>query len=178
MRKPSSRKCPSCRSDFNVSKRKQFHCSEACRFCERVLFADADECWTWQGARHGKGYGHFKMGKLIAKAHRTAYELFWGPIPDGMQVLHTCDNPPCVNPKHLFLGTNNDNLQDRQRKGRQAKGERHGWAILTEKDVIAIRSAKGRSVELAKKYGVAPETIASVRKWRSWKYLASPAPSP
>jgi hypothetical protein len=80
---------------------------------------DADDagCWIWRGAKTDKGYGHFKsMGKTRG-AHRTAYELFVGPIPTGLYVLHRCDVPPCCNPAHLFVGTNRDNVQDAIGKG-------------------------------------------------------------
>jgi len=78
-----------------------------------------DECWLWQGAKVGQGgYGNFGVDKKHHLAHRVSYELANGPIPDGMWVLHRCDNPPCVNPDHLFLGTRSDNMKDAHQKGR------------------------------------------------------------
>lgn len=84
------------------------------RFWEKV--AKGDGCWEWQGARHAKGYGQF-LTDTQSKAHRFSWELHFGPIPDGMQVCHHCDNPPCVRPDHLFLGTNQDNVDDAYAKG-------------------------------------------------------------
>lgn len=88
------------------------------RFWTKVLPVDSG-CWEWQGHRLPKGYGHFRgLTAKNVKAHRFAYELLVGPIPDGLRVLHRCDNPPCVNPVHLFLGTDKDNSDDKIAKGR------------------------------------------------------------
>ncbi len=94
----------------------------------------------WTGGKQVSGYGmayhHDENGKSVYKpAHRASYELTYGPIPDGLDVLHRCDNPPCVNPAHLFLGTHAENMVDRNTKGRQARGERHPHAKLTAEDV-------------------------------------------
>lgn len=84
------------------------------------------ECWPWSGATHNKGYGNIGIDGRTTTTHRLAYTLAVGPIPPGMQVLHRCDNPPCCNPAHLFIGTHLDNMRDKIQKGRQARGERHG----------------------------------------------------
>lgn len=88
------------------------------RFWQRVALTD--ECWPWLGAKNKNGYGTFSPTKELSKtlAHRFAWELYRGPIPEGMLVCHTCDNPECTNPKHLFLGTPQDNMDDKVRKGR------------------------------------------------------------
>lgn len=94
------------------------------RFWEHVDRRGPDECWPWIGAKRFFGYGAFNIGKKKAKgAHRVAWELTNGPIPDGLQALHRCDNPPCVNPAHLFLGTPRDNMRDAQAKGRTMRGD-------------------------------------------------------
>lgn len=85
----------------------------------------SNECWLYIGARHGQGYGLFRDDGKLWRAHRFAYEMWIGPIPNGMQVLHQCDNPPCCNPTHLFLGTNSDNVQDAIEKGRHNGGKTH-----------------------------------------------------
>lgn len=77
-----------------------------------------DSCWLWDGPRFASGYGRASQGSRKRRAHRVAYELYVAPIPEGMHVLHRCDNPPCVNPDHLFLGTHLDNMKDMERKGR------------------------------------------------------------
>jgi hypothetical protein len=92
------------------------------RFWAKIDRRAADECWPWTGARSRQGYGKLRVGTLTPDAHRLSYEFFYGPIPVGLHVLHTCDNPPCVNPAHLWLGTVADNMQDRNKKGR-GRGE-------------------------------------------------------
>jgi hypothetical protein len=91
----------------------------AMRFWPRVAFGDG--CWEWQGSRVSNGYGHIN-GIGNGYAHRAAWELTYGPIPDGLQVLHRCDNPPCVRLDHLFIGTTLDNMRDRDAKGRGRGG--------------------------------------------------------
>ena len=102
------------------------------RFWSKVRITEAADCWLWIAARHIKGYGAVKYNKRMWKAHRVAWELVNGPIPESMLVLHHCDNPPCVNPKHLWLGTQQDNVADRDAKGRQASGDRSGSRLHPE----------------------------------------------
>jgi hypothetical protein len=84
---------------------------------ERLITKTAS-CWIWGGVRGTNGYGTIKKKSKAIRAHRASYELFVGPIPDGMHVLHKCDNPLCVNPEHLFVGTHIDNMRDMEKKGR------------------------------------------------------------
>lgn len=135
------------------------------------------ECWEWQGQRSARGYGRFKhKNKIIFHSHRVSYELHTGPISDGLWVLHKCDNPPCVNPNHLFLGTHQDNMDDMIAKGRKAilQGESHPRAKLTNPDIIEIRSldASGLSYpEIGKRYGVSGHQIGLIVRGLSWSHV-------
>jgi len=132
-------------------------------------------CFLWTGTTTG-GYGRVRRGKRTHYAHRVAYELLVGPIPEGVCVLHRCDTPPCVNPAHLFLGTIADNNQDMVQKGRgiAKSGEQHCRARLTEDDVLAIRAraAAGETQRpLAREYGVDQATISNIVTRKSWKHV-------
>lgn len=138
-----------------------------------------DECWEWQGARLRAGYGNFALRKKWYKAHRVAYELAHGPVPDGMWVLHRCDNPPCCNPAHLRLGTPKDNSADMVEKGRAtthlatlARGTKNFNAKLTPDAVRAIKSCDEPGVVLAERYGVSPSAISAIRVGRTWGHVA------
>jgi hypothetical protein len=143
---------------------------------------DINGCWIWKRSKiKGYGYPGFK-GKSI-RAHRLSYLTFVGEIPNNLHVLHNCDNPPCVNPKHLFLGTHQDNMKDRNNKNRQAKGENQGNSKLLQKEVDEIRilwsaelaeRAKGKGAqltqkELAKRFGVSQMQISDILNNKSWK---------
>jgi len=110
------------------------------RFDEKYSKGPEDECWNWQASTAGKGYGQIKIPGTRRQiyAHRLSYLIHLGEIPDGKEVCHTCDNPLCVNPAHLFLGTRKDNAQDMKQKFRSTFGEKNARAKLTEKDVIKI----------------------------------------
>jgi hypothetical protein len=92
------------------------------RFWMTLDGGSADECWPWAGALAANGYGRVRRGHKSMAAHRVAYELYWEPVPEGLCVCHACDNPPCCNPHHLWVGTIEDNTQDMIRKGRNRNG--------------------------------------------------------
>lgn len=126
------------------------------------------KCWKWRGQTDKDGYAKiFVNGKNIG-AHRFSWELHYGKIPKGLEVCHHCDNPPCTNPKHLFLGTKQDNANDSKQKGRRAFGERSGMAVLTSAQVEQIRkqyqfgSHATGTTGLAKKFGVSQYCIWSI----------------
>lgn len=103
------------------------------RFLGKADIGGADECWEWTKSKFKDGYGQFWLNRTNRLAHRVAYELFVGKIPEGMFVCHSCDCPPCVNPKHLFIGTHQDNTTDSVNKNRRATGHRNGAYTYPEK---------------------------------------------
>lgn len=129
-------------------------------------------CWKWNGRSTIEGYGLLKhLGKAIL-AHRMSYSIHYGSIPDGMCVCHSCDNPSCVNPAHLFVGTIGDNNFDRKVKGRYL-GEWNGRAKLTPEQVIEIRSRpRSESIRsLAKCYGIHEKTLRQILRRETWAHL-------
>ena len=148
------------------------------RFLSRAIPGDLpDDCWDWIGHKNPKGYAQFSLFGTIQITSRVSYLLFRGDLPDGMCVLHTCDNPSCTNPAHLFLGTVAENNADRDNKGRTVPhvGEGHPCSKLTESDVFSIRSrlvsGELRS-GIASEYGVHKTTIALIENRKTWKHLA------
>ena len=129
-------------------------------------------CWLWLGrvnAKWGQALWRKKAGFSIV--YRAAWFAVNGPIPSGMCVCHRCDIPSCVNPAHLFLGTNKDNSADMVRKQRQARGEEVGTAKLTADSVRAIRSAKGRVRDIAPMFGVGKSTVSLIKRGEIWGHL-------
>lgn len=131
------------------------------------------DCWEWTGGVDR--YGRFWTGSHSALAHRVSWELANGPVPDGLCVLHSCDNPVCVNPDHLFVGTNADNTQDALQKGRLIfpRGEHHGNSRLTEADVLAIREAARHAsqAQVAAQFGTHQGTISKIVNGKLWTHL-------
>ncbi len=146
------------------------------RFWEKV--DKSGECWIWTGYTLPTGYGQIterRFGKV--RVHRLSYEIAFGPIAPGLHVCHRCDNPPCVRPDHLFLGTDADNLHDMAAKGRRAEtaGEGNGNARLTAEEVTAIRTAGARGVSsgvLAETYGMSYRAIRDILTRRRWASVA------
>lgn len=143
------------------------------RFWEKV--DKSADCWVWTAATRAFGYGMFvvKKGSSPVSAHRLAYEMEIGPITRDMQVLHRCDNPACVRPAHLFLGTQADNIRDMQAKGRwkyrprNQSGERNPNSVLSDAEVAAMLAdlaRGGRPVSVARKYGIEYRTLWAIRR--------------
>ena len=129
-------------------------------------------CWVWTAGMSPKGYGTFWLG-TPQRAHRVSWSFLHGPIPDGKQVLHHCDNPSCVRPRHLFLGSGTSNMEDRDRKGRQARGERQGIAKLNTSAVRKIRKLRDAfsQSELAELFGVCRDTIYKIQNRTAWGHV-------
>lgn len=194
---------------FHYPSKKRRYCSDDCDIAMRRkraneslperLWSKVDksgDCWIWQGSMRPNGYGIIgAWGKSISP-HRVAYILTYGEIPDGMLVCHTCDNPACCRPDHLFLGTQKENMADMHAKGRaytgtrgaargtrngahtkpdrRPRGTRNGNAKLTEQTVkeIRARAAAGESKKaLAREYGVSDTLIGMVAKRKIWKHV-------
>lgn len=135
------------------------------------------KCWEWTASIRKDGYGQFTLNSKNCLAHRASWIIYNGVIPNKLFVLHKCDNPKCVNPAHLFLGTNQDNVDDRERKGRNnaPRGEKHRDNILTELQVMDIRKKYSEGGityrELAEQYCMAESTIGNIIKYRKWSWL-------
>lgn len=164
-----------CHMSGRVSKNAEARLQEtrediALRFWAKV--EKGDGCWLWVGSKQSGGYGSFTNNQVSQIASRAAYQLIHGDIPSDLQVCHRCDNPPCCNPAHLFLGTNKENAQDAAKKGRM-RGDAHS-TVFTEVGVIAIlqRVYAGESKQsIAIDYGASPKTITSLVRGDRWKHL-------
>ena len=151
------------------------------RFWDKVDRQGGEECWPWKGARLRQGYGHIMLTRSPdrrLRAHRVAWELHYGPIPDGLVVMHTCDNPPCVNPAHLRIGTIGDNNRDRSNKGRGRENRQSGTdnpnAKLQESDVREIIAAlrEGETqMAIASRFGVKQPQVSRIARRVQWAHL-------
>jgi hypothetical protein len=143
-------------------------------FWQNVTRGGEGECWEWRGYIASSGYGQLAFHDVTYQAHRVSYQIHYGSLDAGLHVCHRCDNPPCVNPKHLFAGTPSANSADMVSKRRHAHGERNGQAKLTEKQVQIIRSdlANGASYnELARRFNVTSALISMIALRKVWKYV-------
>lgn len=150
------------------------------RFMDKIS-KRKDGCWDWKSAFFNDGYGYFSYGSRkegnyrTYRAHRFSYLLFKGEIPEEICVCHTCDNPKCVNPNHLFLGSRSDNTRDMYNKGRGVnnRGENHGMSKLKEKDIKLIFKLRKKGLTQAvigRNFGVGQDSISRILNHRRWGY--------
>lgn len=146
------------------------------RFWKKVAVSRSEDCWPWLAGKFDeRGYGCYQVAGRCRRAHRYAYEIAVGPIPAGMHVCHKCDNPSCVNPSHLFLGTHDDNMADKLTKGRAPRGEQNAAAKLTAPQVIEIRrraaEREATNAMLAKEFGVSTVMVSKIVRRRNWRSI-------
>lgn len=144
------------------------------RFWSKVAIGDVDDCWEWQAGCSGDGYGAFKVDGRQVGAHRYAFLLFYGAIPTDLHVLHHCDNPVCVNPLHLFAGTQADNQLDKARKQRSLHGERNPKAKLTASDVRVVRQLAAAGLQqrqIARTFGVGDNAVSRIVRRITWVHV-------
>lgn len=138
------------------------------RFFSRFVKLE-NGCWQWRAHTDKNGYGVLPGDRQNTRAHRLSYEIHNGQIPDGLIVCHHCDNPGCVNPDHLFVGTTKDNAQDALKKRRHYVGEKNGRSKLTEENVKEILHSNLNGQQLADKFDVTRHTVNNVRRGKTWQ---------
>lgn len=145
------------------------------RFLKYHQPTNKDKCWEWFGSKQPNGYGQLSFCKnsrvKVHYAHRLSYEHYRGPVPEGYHVCHHCDNPSCVNPHHLFLGTDADNHTDKVSKDRQVKGEQHGGSKYSEDFIQMLKYSTRSGYSLGKEYNIDPSYIYGIRKGKYWKHI-------
>jgi hypothetical protein len=142
------------------------------RFLSKVQ--KTESCWIWTGARNDKGYGNFRLNGKTVYSHRVSYEIHKGPIQHKLFVCHSCDNPICLNPGHLFLGSQKDNMVDMKAKGRasrvvRSEGEEHWCSKLDYNKAVEIRASTESQRSLGLKYEVSQYAIYAVKTGKTWK---------
>ena len=137
-----------------------------------------NSCWEWTAVKTSKGYGHLPYARnwgFTTLAHRLSYLIHRGDIPEGLLICHTCDNPHCVNPEHLFLGTQVDNMQDCLSKGRVRyithRGESNGRCKISREQALEIKHSLLPRKELMKKFGISRSMVGKIKSGSSWKEL-------
>lgn len=139
-----------------------------------------EHCWNWTAGKTKEGYGRFQVKGKTQKAHRISYELYHKKtIPDGLIILHACDNPSCVRPEHLSTGTVKDNVDDMFAKNRanKAKGSNHGSSKITERDVLIIRKMADEGAvqkTIGQTFGIGQQQVSNILTGKKWKHLNAP----
>lgn len=149
------------------------------RFWANVDQFGPDECWNWTAFCHPSGYGRLMAQGWRHAAHRVAHAIAYGSTPADLLVCHDCDNPKCCNPRHLFIGTDGDNVADMMAKGRgrsglsagRGQGELHNMAKLTEAQVYAIEADQRTHAEIALAFGISRSMVGQIKNHKNWRHL-------
>lgn len=177
--------CDRCGESFAHPARGQpyRYCSLECakppvwdRLLQRLVGSDEPGgCLVWTGKSNHDGYGEIQHEGAIWKVHRLVWTLTVGPIPEGLEVCHRCDNPACARVNHLFLGSHTDNMRDMARKGRgvypDVRGEKHGASKLTDSKVRAIRRDRRTQAVIAESYGISQSLVSQVKRGKVWRHV-------
>ena len=150
-------------------KREKFDAKNIARFLSKV--EKTDGCWFWMAGLNRTGYGQFAAAGKNIRAHRYSYEFHKGLIPKDMLVMHSCDQRNCVNPDHLALGTDADNVHDAMQKNRHQKGESNGKCKLKESQVLEILSGDEPTDFFVEKFNISKEQVCKIRAGKQWKHL-------
>ena len=172
--KYKSRQCQFCKELFEPHGTKQHWCSPKCSFWDKVEIGSPSKCWIWPYGKITAGYGEFIFSAMHFYTHRFMWQEIHGKIPDDMCILHKCDNPSCINPAHLFLGTKLDNTRDMISKDRNPKGEDYNHAKLTNNHVIEIRQLLSKGIyqkDIASIYNVSQDTISAIKLGQTWSHI-------
>ena len=171
--------CARCKVIFTRQRNEQRFCSMRCRqpsaakrFWSNVNTLGPNECWFWTGGVDKNGYGRILAGHTVL-SHRFAWELANGPIPEGMCVCHSCDNPPCCNVRHLWIGSVAMNNSDRNAKGRNSdrRGEMHPLCRLTTSEVLTIRKSTEPQDTLADRFGITQSNVSLIQRRKTWAHV-------
>lgn len=156
------------RQEVDMSKR---YGSVEQRFWSNVVGEPNSGCWLWMGPVDENGYARFRVGARKARMHRWAFETLVRPLSRSEIVCHKCDVPACVNPSHMFIGSQRDNVEDKVKKGRQSVGRKSPCAKLTEDQVRDIRASDETNRALGRKYGVTHGIIGKIKNREDWKHV-------
>lgn len=158
------------RTGSEVIARPNPHGSVEERFWRYVSESDPASCWPWTGRKDKDGYGTLRVGESMRRAHVLSWVLHFGQVAPLLLVLHRCNNPSCVNPAHLKMGTHLDNMADRLAADHYPRGDRHPMAKVTEDQVAEIHAALGTYAEIGRRFGLSASQVGNIRRGtRKWK---------
>ena len=168
MTKPITHKaCKTCGSTFKKLYRHQIYCDIDCAFLSRCK--ENGECIEWVGSKHLFGYGEFRYNRILYRAHKFAYERLYGAVTNNIGINHVCDNPACVNPEHLYAGTQAENMADVRVRERSPNTKFSSTDVV---DILKMLAAGFTQTEIAKKYNVSQTTIHYIKYKKTWSHIS------